>query len=66
MLPQKQLSPLTANMCDSLLDRGLPGQFNELSHVFAVKGENGFWAFGRLSNMYGFSGRFTRNEVYVI
>ena len=66
VLDQKPLSPLTANTCDSLLDRELQGQSNELSHVFVVKRESDFWVFWKLSNMHGFSDRLTRNEVCVI
>ena len=66
MLSQKPLSPLTVIVCDPSFDGEFQYLSNEGSHDITVKEENDFWVFGRLSNMYEFSGRFTRNEVYVI
>ena len=63
---QKPLSSLTVISCDSSFDSPCNSSSNELSHDITVKGESGFWVFGRLSNMYEFIGRFTRNGVYVI
>ena len=61
VLPQKPFSPLTANTCDSSLDSELQELSNELSHVFAVKRESGFWVFGSCQTCCGFSVRLIRN-----